>query len=180
MSKQEQSPYIKRRTREVADIHYYLVGEIYDAEQHIDLLTELETASEDDTITIHINSPGGCANTAIQIMDAIGRSDAHVVTTIEGAAASAASMIFLKGHAMSVAPHSCMMVHTWSSWANGKSQEIVSNVMFNKARFEALFADVYDGFLTKKEISELAMGIDIYLTADQIMERLKKKYETSD
>lgn len=180
MSKKEQSLYLRRRTREVADIHYYLVGEIYDPEQHIDLLTELETASEGDTITVHINSPGGCVHTAIQIMDAIDRSNAHVVTTIEGEASSAASMIFLKGHAMSVAPHSCMMVHTWSSWANGKSQEIVSNVMFNKSRFEALFDDVYGKFLSKKEIADLSMGIDIYLTADQVMERLKKKHEISD
>lgn len=183
-NKQTDNPMIQSRLRTVNETHYYLVGEIRSAIDHIELLDALNMASPDDEVIIHINSNGGCANTAIQIMSAINRCEGHVTTIIEGEAASAASMIFLTGHSMSVTPHSCMMIHTWSSGSFGKSQELVSDIMFNKERFEKLFDDVYDGFLTKAEQNSIAKGMDLYLDSEQILKRLKDKHpqdeQTSD
>lgn len=174
------NPLIQTRSITLTDTHYYLVGEIRGAYDHIELLDALNTASSNDKIYIHINSPGGCVNTAIQIMASIQRCEGHVATIIEGEAASAASMIFLAGHSMSIAPHSCMMIHTWSSGSFGKSQELVSDIMFSKDRFERMFVDVYQEFLSEDELSNIAKGMDMYLDEQQIIARLKNKHSQED
>ena len=171
---------IQTCSRTITETHYYLVDEIRSALDYIELLNVLTTASQDDSIIIHINSNVGCLNTAIQIMSAIKGCEGHVTTIIEGVAASAASMIFLAGHSMSVAPHSCMMIHTWSSGSYGKSQELVSAIMFNNDRFEKLFDDVYYKFLTKDELGSIAKGMDLYLDTDQIISRIKEKHSTDE
>ena len=166
--------YLFSQSKEIHEHHYYLVGEIGAPDFYTDLLHVLNTAEENDLITIHINSVGGNAFTAIQIMSAISTCKGVVHTTIEGEAASAASIIFLTGHYMSVAPFSLMMCHNWAGLMCGKGHEMIAHLDFNKRNFKALLYKVYSKFLTDEEIAKIEDGADLYFDADEIMQRLKQ------
>ena len=166
--------YLFSQSKEIHEHHYYLVGEIGAPDFYTDLLHVLNTAEENDLITIHINSVGGNAFTAIQIMSAISTCKGVVHTTIEGEAASAASIIFLTGHYMSVAPFSLMMCHNWAGLMCGKGHEMIAHLDFNKRNFKALLHKVYSKFLTDEEIAKIEDGADLYFDADEIMQRLKQ------
>lgn len=166
--------YLFSQAKEIHEHHYYLVGEIGAPDFYTDLLHVLNTAEENDLITIHINSVGGNAFTAIQIMSAISTCKGVVHTTIEGEAASAASIIFLTGHYMSVAPFSLMMCHNWAGLMCGKGHEMIAHLDFNKRNFKALLYKVYSKFLTDEEIAKIEDGADLYFDADEIMQRLKQ------
>ena len=166
--------YLFSQSKEIHEHHYYLVGEIGAPDFYTDLLHVLNTAEENDLITIHINSVGGNAFTAIQIMSAISTCKGVVHTTIEGEAASAASIIFLTGHYMSVAPFSLMMCHNWAGLMCGKGHEMIAHLDFNKRNFKSLLYKVYSKFLTDEEIAKIEDGADLYFDADEIMQRLKQ------
>lgn len=166
--------YLFSQSKEIHEHHYYLVGEIGAPDFYTDLLHVLNTAEENDLITIHINSVVGNAFTAIQIMSAISTCKGVVHTTIEGEAASAASIIFLTGHYMSVAPFSLMMCHNWAGLMCGKGHEMIAHLDFNKRNFKALLYKVYSKFLTDEEIAKIEDGADLYFDADEIMQRLKQ------
>lgn len=166
--------YLFSQSKEIHEHQYYLVGEIGAPDFYTDLLHVLNTAEENDLITIHINSVGGDAFTAIQIMSAISTCKGVVHTTIEGEAASAASIIFLTGHYMSVAPFSLMMCHNWAGLMCGKGHEMIAHLDFNKRNFKALLYKVYSKFLTDEEIAKIEDGADLYFDADEIMQRLKQ------
>ena len=166
--------YLFSQSKEIHEHHYYLVGEIGPSDFYTDLLHVLNTAEENDLITIHINSVGGDAFTAIQIMSAISTCKGIVHTTIEGEASSAASIIFLTGHYMSVAPFSLMMCHNWAGLMCGKGHEMIAHLDFNKRNFKALLYKVYSKFLTDEEIAKIEDGADLYFDADEIMQRLKQ------
>lgn len=166
--------YLFSQSKEIHEHHYYLVGEIGAPDFYTDLLHVLNTAEENDLITIHINSVGGDAFTAIQIMSAISTCKGVVHTTIEGEASSAASIIFLTGHYMSVAPFSLMMCHNWAGFMSGKCHEMIAHLEFNKRNFKALLYKVYSKFLTDEEIAKIEDGADLYFDTDEIMQRLKQ------
>lgn len=47
---------------------------------------------------------------------------------------------------------------------------------FERTWSEGLFRDVYDGFLTDKEINAMLDGRDIWLAADDVMKRLEQRH----
>lgn len=181
INQMEQHPNIKSRVVKLLDTHYYLSGQITSPEDYVDLVHLLHDASAEDNITIHINSVGGCVETAIQIIGAMRVCKGNVTTIIEGEACSSASIIFLCGHSMIVSPHSYMMVHTISAAIPmSKQQEINSWVNFNKARFMRVLEDVYDGFLSSEEMKQVENGMDLYFGEDEILARLKRMFPDDD
>lgn len=155
--------------------HYYMTDEISEPSDYLDLLHCLNTATELDSLYIHINSPGGRLDTAVQLMSAMETSQATVTTIIEGECSSAATMIFLKGENMMVAPHASMMVHSWAGGAIGKSNEVLSSITHSVKRIDRIFNEVYDKFLTPEELLDMSKGADLYFDAEEIVERLEKR-----
>ena len=146
---------------EIKEIHYYLV----DADDCADLVDILAEATENDHVFIHINSNGGDANKAVQVMNAINNCQGNVMTIIEGVAAGTASMIFLQGHQMSATPYSYMRV-----------VKLGYESSFVEQRNNELAAEVYDDFLSQSEINSLANGVEVYLSSEEILARLQQKH----
>lgn len=89
----------------------YLYDEIsfwgVSAEQFIKDLNALDAS----TIHLRINSPGGAVFDGTAIYNAIKQHKAHVVTHIDGLAASIASIIALAGDEVMIAENAYMMIH---------------------------------------------------------------------
>lgn len=163
---------------------YYLVDDIGEASDYIELCDVLRSASPNDEVLIRINSGGGSLATANMIVNAIRESQAHVHGFIESTCASAATLIYLACHSYSLSEDADMMIHTSSSLYGGKEHEQHSYVTFSRKKIHKMVRDRYAGFLTEKEIENVLNGQDYYFDSEEIAERLesytefqKKKFE---
>jgi ATP-dependent Clp endopeptidase proteolytic subunit ClpP len=74
-------------------------------------------------INLRINSGGGSVFDAVAIFDAVARHPAHVVASVEGLAASAASFILQAGDERVITPFSTVMVHDASGLTVGDAED---------------------------------------------------------
>tara|TARA_Y200000002_G_scaffold204825_1_gene168999 strand:+ start:208 stop:954 length:747 start_codon:yes stop_codon:yes gene_type:complete len=79
---------------------------------------------EPKPIYLHINSFGGSIFAAFAAIDFIQQSNIPVYTVIEGATASAGTLISIVGKKRFIRPNACMLIHQLSSWFGGKMTEI--------------------------------------------------------
>ena len=131
---------------------------------------------QEDVIKIYVNSPGGDLFTALQFGRAMGDSDATIIVSVEGQCCSAATIIALAADMVELSNHCVWMCHNYSSGAVGKGGELYDQMNFERTWSEGLFRDVYDGFLTDKEINAMLDGRDIWLAADDVMKRLEQRH----
>lgn len=78
------------------------------------------------TITVHINSPGGDVFDGIAILNALRQHESHIVTQVDGLAASAASFIAMGGDEIVMAPNSQMMIHDPRGICVGTSKDMTA------------------------------------------------------
>jgi|32_taG_2_1085360.scaffolds.fasta_scaffold05748_2 ATP-dependent protease ClpP protease subunit len=152
--------------------HFYLHGEIGCSSEYVDLLDCLYSATSGDVIYIHLNTPGGRLNTAVEIIHAIVQSEGTVVTCADGLAASAGSLIFFCGSSFVVGEFSEVMLHDGSSGELGKINENLKSAMFTSARLSAIYHSVYGKYFTPEEVDKVLNGEDLYLTAFEVEERI--------
>lgn len=148
--------------------------DIVEPDFYRDLFYQLENCSENDVFEIVLNTYGGQEDTAIQLYNAIISSPATVVGRVSGYCCSAGTIILLGCHTWVVPPNSKLMVHSSSGGTTGKSHETQAMVEFETVWLKDFFRDVYKGFLTDKEITEVLAGKDMWLTGADVVKRLKK------
>lgn len=167
-----------RFTKHTSQQHeFYLSGVITDASEYVDWFDTIRNAQADDVIRIYINSPGGDLYTTLQFLRVIGDTQATVVTSVEGACMSAATMIFLHGHMQEVTPHSLFMFHNYSAGVFGKGGEMYDQLQFERTWSEKFMREVYADFLTEEEIQSMMHNKDIWMDSEQVVERLNKLVE---
>ena len=165
--------YSNNFTKPVAHVHeFYLSGQIQDAEEYIEWFDVIRNANSSDIIRIYINSPGGDLFTTLQFLRVMGETEATVVTSVEGACMSAATMIFLHGHSQEVTPHSLFMFHDYSSGTFGKGGEQYDQIQFERGWSRKFLTEVYAGFLTEQEIESMMHNKDIWMDSEEVVRRL--------
>jgi ATP-dependent protease ClpP protease subunit len=178
----QQDKYGNSFSKPVAQLHeFYLSGPVLDAEEYIDWFDCIRNASAVDTIRIYINSPGGDLYTTLQFLRVMSDTEATVVTSVEGACMSAATMIFLHGHMQEVTPHSLFMFHNYSAGTFGKGGEMYDQLQFERKWSENFMTEVYADFLTEEEIQSMLNNKDIWMDSEEVVKRLtelQKKRET--
>lgn len=87
-------------------------SESVSAKQVVEQLSELRVA----TIDVRINSEGGSVQDGLAIHNALKRHPARIVVTIDGLAASIASLIAMAGDAIEMPENTLLMIHApWAS-----------------------------------------------------------------
>lgn len=157
--------------------HLWLIDDISDNKAYLKWFDVLQTASEDDLVVIHINCWGGDLFTAVQIVTQIKTCSAQVVCQIESSCCSAATIIALACDGLICYPHGYMMIHTSSGCAFGKQSDIKKEEEFYNPWLSNLFHEIYKDFLTKKEIEAVLDGKDMWLSANEVVDRFKKKVD---
>lgn len=152
--------------------HFYIIDEIGDPSEFLDMINTLKTAEEHDTIFISLNTPGGDLTTTVQIISAIKQCVGTVVTCLEGEVCSAGTLIFLSGDKFIINPHCTFMIHNYSQWTGGKGMEMVSKVKYMENYFHKLARSIYTGFLTEDEIQQVFDDKDFWLDSDEVITRL--------
>ena len=157
--------------------HLWLVGEVGEATSYMKWFDILQNASDDDLVVIHINSVGGEMMTAVQLITQIKLCSAQVVCQIESMCCSAATMIALACDGLVCYPHAYMMIHTSSGCMFGKQSDIKKEEEFFNPWLENFFNEIYKHFLTKKEIQSVLEGKDMWIGAEEVMERFKRRVD---
>ena len=151
---------------------FYLSGEIEAATEYIEWFDTIRNARLGDVVKIYINSCGGDLYTALQFLRVLSETPAHVITSVEGACMSAATMIFLHGDEFEVTPHSLFMFHNYSAGVFGKGGEMFDQLQFERSWSENFLRDVYHDFLTPDEIKSMLDNKDIWMTSEQVLARI--------
>ena len=164
-------------SKPMATFHeFYLTGRIEEADEYISVFDMIRHATSEDVVKIYVNSPGGDLFTALQFGRAMGDSDATIIVSVEGQCCSAATIIALAADMVELSNHCVWMCHNYSSGMIGKGHELHSQAEFERDWSIKLMKDIYDGFLTDKEINAMLDGRDIWLAADDVMKRLEQRH----
>ena len=107
-------------------------------------------------IYLHINSFGGCVFDALTAIDIIKACKVPVHTIIEGATASAGTLMSVVGEKRYIRPNAYMLIHQLSSGSWGKMQELEDDFENNKVLMEKIL-DIYKEHaqIPKKQLREI-------------------------
>lgn len=121
-------------------------------------------------IYLHINSYGGGVFAAFAAIDFIQQSKIPIYTIIEGASASAATLMSVVGVKRYIRPHASMLIHQLSSWFGGKLTEIEDDYK-NVAQMHNTIKDIYKKHTTIREAElEEMLKHDLWWKADKCLE----------
>jgi len=171
----EQKPYnFYEQKVVVRQQHYYISGVIEEPPKYTEMIHRIRTAGPNDTVHIHLNTPGGLVSTGVQIISAMRASQGHVVTHLEGEACSMGALLFLTADEMVVYDDSLLMFHNYSGAAFGKGHELTSTVEATNKWYTKLAKTVCTPFLTDPEMKKIFDGADMWMLSDEVETRLKK------
>lgn len=154
---------------------YYLVGEIEEASKYTEWFNQIRHCPANDFIKIYINSAGGNLWTAIQFMRVISECKAPVMTSVEGACMSAATIVFLMSDSFEISQHSMFMFHNYSGGTMGKGGEMIDQIKHERKWSEALLKEIYSDFLKPAEIQSILDNKDIWMTGSEVISRLNER-----
>lgn len=154
--------------------HYYLSGYISEPTDYVKMVHEIQTAPPEDTIHIHLNTPGGDLSTGVQIINAMKFSSALVICSLEGEAHSLGSLIFLAADQFVVHDNAFMLIHNYTGGVFGKGKEQELEMEATIRWFAEIANKYYIPFLTDKELKDVFNDKDKWLHSEEIRKRLTK------
>jgi len=154
--------------------HYYLSGYISEPTDYVKMVHEIQTAPAEDTIHIHLNTPGGDLSTGVQIINAMKYTAALVICSLEGEAHSLGSLIFLAADQFVVHDNAFMLIHNYTGGVFGKAKEQEMEMEATIKWFAEIAKKYYTPFLTDKELKEIFDDKDKWLHSEEIRKRLTK------
>lgn len=142
-----------------------------------DAFQVLRQAQAGDRVNFFINNSGGRLDTAVCFVNLMKETQAEVYAYLEGETHSAASIIALNAHMIQVKPYASMMIHHASFGSGGTVQNVMDHVNFTSKQTERLIRDTYKFFLSETELDEVIRNREIWLTDEEIGERLEIMFE---
>lgn len=161
----------------------YLHEEIAEQRYYKDLFNLLRTSDEQTSFVIYLNNFGGMVHTGLDIINAMKACRGELYTVVTGPIYSMAPLIALQAQQLHIEPHSGMMFHDYSGGSEGKGSEQRASITFHKDWFDGSFRELTQGFLTKKEQTNILNGSDLYLNSVECkkrLEKLKKLYKPQE
>jgi ATP-dependent protease ClpP protease subunit len=140
-------------------------------------LETIRTAAPDDIVVLRINCNGGSDSVMGAFVKAIAESQAHIIGSIEHTCASAATIIWLACDEYILSDDAEFMAHTASLGYGGKQNNFHEYALFLNESNKRLIKKYYEAFFSEEEIDSILKGSDIWLGADEIIQRLEKRSE---
>lgn len=155
----------------------YLMGEVYETEEYNELCYTLENTQAEE-VRLVMNNGGGLMHSMLTLRDSISKSKAIVTAVLSGTVASAATMITLACDKIEVAPYTSWLTHYYSGGTIGKGNEIKAKHDFDEVEIPKMFKEIHKGFLTDYEIERVIDGKDIWLNAEEVIEKFNNAKAT--
>lgn len=151
--------------------HIYLFGQIVSPQQFISAIEVMRSASENDRIMIHLQSCGGSLDATDTFLQAMHECQAEIVVKASGGVHSAGTLILLAADSFMLSDNFSSLIHNGSCGSIGKFSDYRTETAFTAKWMERVMRNAYEGFLTDDEISDVIKGIDIWLDAEEWIER---------
>ena len=158
--------------------HYIVsITDDFDEPKYYDeVVALLSTASEEDTITFNINSNGGYVSSLAMLLTWKSMCKAYQIHVLSGNASSAASAFFLSNaDEYVVSDMASMMIHEYQTSNGGSNSNVIKQATHTAKENEKFIRSCYEYFLTEAEIEDTLKGVEHYLSADEIRERLQQR-----
>lgn len=162
-------------------IHIRLSNQIKGPDSVKDIARELQEATKNDTVIIHVVGIGGEVNTTLYLINNIKATKAHTIMVVEGPSYSGHAYIAAAGNELHMLPYSFLMYHTSSGYGFDCSKEkgmdrTVPNSEHCQAHLDTHMATVNSyldsiNFLTVLEKLLIQTGHDVYITAEEYNKR---------
>ena len=132
------------------------------------MIKAIEHPGYEPHVTLYIKSEGGDIFEGFSAMDHIENSKVHITTVADGCCASAATFMFLAGHARVVNTHSFLLIHQISMDGIWGKYEDIKQELVNSDRFMETIKNIYreKTKIPPKKLEEF-MKKDVYLTAQE-------------
>jgi ATP-dependent protease ClpP protease subunit len=147
------------------DSIFKLLGFLREAEEYC-LLTSYKTRVENIPIYLHINSNGGCIHSAFSAIDAIKKCRVPVYSVIEGATASAGTLISVVCKKRFIRPNAYMLIHQLSSSCWGKMNEIEDEYKNLTELMERITQIYIDNSKMRKKQLDAMLKHDLWLNTE--------------
>ena len=171
----EQKPYTYFEQQLVQRVHHYYLSEGIGAPcEYVEMIHKIRSSGPNETIHIHLNTPGGRLDTGVQMVNAMRASEAHIMCSLESEAHSLGTLIFLAADEFLVHDNCMMMFHNYSGGTWGKGNEQEAQVIATIKWFNELAEDIYRPFLTEQEVQNILKGEDLWVHSEDIRKRLLK------
>ena len=135
-------------------------------------INDLKDLGSIDVIELHINSPGGAVFDGVAVYNVLCSHPATVKVTVDGMAASIASVIAMAGDTITMNQGSMMMVHSPAQLLVGRYRaEDLKQYSEGLERIEESITGIYQARtgLSRFELSRM-LAKETYLTADEAVE----------
>jgi ATP-dependent protease ClpP protease subunit len=152
-------------------IKAYLTGSIEEPQLYNELCYLLDTAEEDYTVYLHINTPGGVIDSAFMITNSIKNCKAKVIGHLSGTVASAGTLISMACHELEITDHLSFMIHNYSGGMAGKGHEMKARQKFTDDHLNEAFKTFYSGFLSEEEMDKVIEGTDLWMSSEEVTTR---------
>ena len=139
----------------------------------MDICHALRSCGPQDQFFLRFNSGGGQVRSGNQIINALRECQGQTIGFIEHDCGSMATFLFLACSTWGVSDYAEWFSHTVSGGNYGKENETWESSQFLRKQTHKRIREEYKNFLTEDEIESILKGSDIYLNADEIMERLE-------
>lgn len=167
-------------TEDKMDYHLYLFSALETEvwSNTIDVFCRtLDFAKSNDTIHIHIASPGGSVFLMGRIVSAIKATRAKVITYAQGCVASAATTVWISGHERHILPGAYFMQHMSSQGLGGKSSDIAAKSSFCVEYISNQLQPALEiGLFTDTEVKDMVeKSSDIYISGREAAARIAER-----
>lgn len=168
------TPIPQHRVYPVGIVHnFYIYGEICELEEYVDMITILDTATENDIINIFLNTVGGEVYTAISIIHAMMRTNGNVIVHADGLVASAGTLLFFAAPTRAINRYSTFMFHDASTGMAGKLNENAKSLHSLSELIQQMSYELMTPYFSDEEIQDILEGRDYYCNSEQMIERLQ-------
>jgi len=121
---------VKNKSDTESDIYIYgvLTDEKWSDDETTpsDIIKRIKTLKTKSVINLYINSPGGNVFSGVSIYNLLKRLPGKIITTVDGIAASSASIVAMAGAEIGMSAGSFIMIHNATSVVGGTSRDMRS------------------------------------------------------
>lgn len=151
-------------------VRCYIRGEFVPPEFCAAELSLLDSLADNmNTVEFFINSPGGSADTLVELIS-IKEKFKYSIGIVTGDASSAGFLLWASCDLRVVHPYASLMIHRESFVMAGKTKHHLDHIKHTNEVFTKITRELLTGIITEKEFEEIQHS-EVYFSADTMIER---------
>lgn len=162
-----------------ADYNISIWDAIEAYEDYDDLLKQLSKIGKDDSVKLHVSTPGGRCDVGYMLIDRLQALPCKLDIIVPYPTYSMGAIMSLVGHSLEIKPGGFLMFHDYSTgMGRSKGNEIFKQTEAYIETFSYKFNKICQPFLSEQECKDVLEGKDLYIKWNDktLKDRIKRHY----